>query len=1271
MKYLLTILLLITIFSVSAQKLDNKNVPAGLRNTTPLTEQDAAMFNQLEEVVLPDAYRYMTLPDSLDNSLHPWFRSIISQESYPNCMQSTSIAYNFTYEINRLRDVSAADINNLYTTHFAWNFFNGGNGWYGVNYLFTMDVLKNHGTPSVADYGGMYHGGGERWMSGYNEWYNAMNNRIAGMRKIYVGDEEGLLTLKHWMNDHLDGSETGGVASFIACSPYGLQYLPPESAQSGKLVVTYWCPEALHGMCIVGYNDSIRYDYNGDGLFTNDIDLNDDGIINMKDWEIGALKFANSYGESFANDGYCFMMYKTLADDLDQGGIWLNTVHVIDAKASHETQMTYKVSLEHNYRERVKVSAGISSDLASNKPEHTLSYTIFNYQGGWHYMQGNDTAVQNKTIEFGLDVTPLLSYVEPGQAYKFFLIIEERDPENLGRGQVNYFSLMDYTNGLEEIPCSLTDVVLVGDGKTYLSVNHNPIFNKLEVATADLPLNEAGQPMEMQMAASGGQMPYEWSIDKNYKVNILPSEFPVFDDQKIMSNSLDDSICVQQLGFSFPFYGKNYDSVMLSSSGYVYFDENMYFWSYLVDMAYFLKNNRVVAPFLCTDMMVFEGDGDGIWYEGDENSASFRWKTSMKEMLGSGDFNFAITLYPDGNIDFYYGILDYWGEMRSVTGIADGDILNYSIPELPPTVGIPENSKIEFLANDMADEVSITEDGLLRIVESAPSSIKDVKVVVTDDTHLSAFKTFQLTNGLEILLQTSGNENNTIFNGQQAGLTLQLYNRGTTALSNVNFNLSSDNALMSISDHQEHVDMLPPGHLVVIEDAFSCKSDIESPDEYNVTFKLKAELPGKSYERKFFIQVASPSLEIAGHEILNQTGILEPGRSATLKIDLLNNGGRMSINTSAVLFCDEPYITINQADLDFGTILAGDHASAEVYLSADYHIPFGKEIDFDLLVTDANGLISNLNFSMRVGKVPVCIIDMDPAYYSGPNIHNLLQEMDVETEYTRAFPSSMEKYQSVILCMGMQFSYHKISYQENVVMQEYLNNGGKIYMESRVNWEQDPLWPIFEMFNIETEPYPGLYEILDGVDNTFTAGLSYNNLAGQPFCYFRLKPVPPAYTIFNGREYPYCAAVAHDAGNYKTIGTIFELGALISSDSSELETYVENVLEFFEVIRFSTGIEEVPALAGGGSLKNYPNPFSHQTKIPLELKKKSFVEGAVYDLKGRKLAVLLQGTHLPAGKYNFTWEGTNEAGHQLPGGIYIYRILIDGTPYSGKMIRIP
>ena len=85
-------------------------------------------------------------------------------------------------------------------------------------------------------------------------------------------------------------------------------------------------------MTIVGWNDSIRFDYNNDGQFTNNIDITGDGVIDMKDWEIGGLRFANTYGNAnnlWGNNSFAYMMYATLARNYGDGGIWNNSVHII------------------------------------------------------------------------------------------------------------------------------------------------------------------------------------------------------------------------------------------------------------------------------------------------------------------------------------------------------------------------------------------------------------------------------------------------------------------------------------------------------------------------------------------------------------------------------------------------------------------------------------------------------------------------------------------------------------------------------------------------------------------------------------------------------------------------------------------------------------------------------------------------------------------------------------------------------------------------------
>ncbi len=175
-------------------------------------------------------------------------------------------------------------------------------------------------------------------------------------------------------------------------------------------------------MTIVGYNDSIRWDYNSDGQYTNNIDINGDNVVNMKDWEIGGFKMVQSYGgvPNWGDQGFAYMMYKTVADNLGSGGIWNHCVHVLDVKATCDPKLTAKIILKHNRRKLIKVNVGISNNVNLSKPEIILGYPIYDYHGGDNFMQGGSTEA-DKTIEFGLDLSKLLSDVNLNQAVKVFL----------------------------------------------------------------------------------------------------------------------------------------------------------------------------------------------------------------------------------------------------------------------------------------------------------------------------------------------------------------------------------------------------------------------------------------------------------------------------------------------------------------------------------------------------------------------------------------------------------------------------------------------------------------------------------------------------------------------------------------------------------------------------------------------------------------------------------------------------------------------------------
>ncbi len=73
----------------------------------------------------------------------------------------------------------------------------------------------------------------------------------------------------------------------------------------------------------------------------------------------------------------------------------------------------------------------------------------------------------------------------------------------------------------------------------------------------------------------------------------------------------------------------------------------------------------------------------------------------------------------------------------------------------------------------------------------------------------------------------------------------------------------------------------------------------------------------------------------------------------------------------------------------------------------------------------------------------------------------------------------------------------------------------------------------------------------------------------------------------------------------------------------------------------------------------FPNPFSSRTRIEYQLPQSSYVEIAIYNVQGRRVATLLREVQ-DAGRHHVFWRGTDDNGRAVGSGIYFYRILRNG-----------
>jgi ligand-binding sensor domain-containing protein len=84
-------------------------------------------------------------------------------------------------------------------------------------------------------------------------------------------------------------------------------------------------------------------------------------------------------------------------------------------------------------------------------------------------------------------------------------------------------------------------------------------------------------------------------------------------------------------------------------------------------------------------------------------------------------------------------------------------------------------------------------------------------------------------------------------------------------------------------------------------------------------------------------------------------------------------------------------------------------------------------------------------------------------------------------------------------------------------------------------------------------------------------------------------------------------------------------------------------------------------------LQNYPNPFNPSTHIEFTLKEQTHVLLEVYDILGRRVATLVNEMR-PRGAYTVAWNGANQTGQTVSGGIYIYRMQAGDFVETRRMV---
>lgn len=979
-KYFTLISFLFLFVSVNAQIEDKSNLQNASRfyseQRSTLTLQDSINMFSIQELILPDSYENgsKSTPWMVDNSASPFLRWIYYQTAL-ECGQSAGIAYTFTYEINRLRNVPSDHVSRQFPTHFAWNFKNGGIN-KGVNALETWDVLRTAGTPTIEEWGGTpFFGGEKRWVSGYDFYHSAMKNRVYEVFAIPVSKPEGLQTLKHWLHDHLDGSTTGGLAVFYSSyisNGYSFPTLPSGTPEAGKKVITAFSNYVNHAQTIVGFNDSIRYDYNGDGMFTNHLDINNDGVVDMRDWEIGGLKFTNSFGTDFADNGFCYMTYKTLAESLANGSIWNNTVYVIKVREEVKPKATYKVTIKHPARGRIKVSAGVSPNINDTIPQFTQEFSVFNFQGGDYHMTGGFAEI-DKTLEFGLDISPLLNHLDPNTNAKFFLKVEENAPDSIFNGEIVNFAVLNYASSVNPTTVNYpqNNVPITHNGISLLSLTMPMNFSKPEITDNILPAAEAFENYSHQLTAINGSAPYIWEVDYNYQYQIENQSFPMIGQQQLTPSHNDNGYILRDLPFTFNYFGKKYNQIVIYVDGYIGFNYSLMTWPFPIDYNLMFKSQVLIAPFY-HDLIL--NAGHGIWFESSSNHVGIRWKAAPKGQ-NTSEVNVALKIYENGEIEFFYGNIQMGNTTQWKCAISRGNAKEVIYPSLSNSFTTNTlEQRIKFTSNNFPEDLHLAANGVLSGVVTNAYNNQPLHLKVIDNNDIVSQKTVSISslfsNRIVVTSHSviAGNDDR-IDAGEEVKLTVSITNIDTAAVTNARIIASSSDPYISFTDNEEYFGYIGAGNTYTLNNAFRFNVSGNVPNEHPIHVNLEVECDGLPSGTQITLIAYSADISIVSVDVFDgNNNALNASETDTIRVVLKNTGGTTLHQISAAVSTQEQGIVMIKTSDSASVFMPGQSIQLEFIISTLPSFVENRMYDFVLQLNSQEQFTFTEVFSLYSGS---------------------------------------------------------------------------------------------------------------------------------------------------------------------------------------------------------------------------------------------------------------------------------------------------------------
>ena len=408
------------------------------------------------------------------------------------------------------------------------------------------------------------------------------------------------------------------------------------------------------------------------------------------------------------------------------------------------------------------------------------------------------------------------------------------------------------------------------------------------------------------------------------------------------------------LPFTFQFYGRQYTQASITSNGFIAFGatQNADWRNWRLPGAG--GPNPMIAVFW-DDLQLESGSGVYTYYNSTQHYYVIEWYNVISGYDRITPETFQAILYDpvfyptitnDGQIKLQYKIFnnidqgsgDIYPHGNFCTiGIKDHygtDGLEYTFNNTYPTAASP-------LSNEKALFISTPE-------------------IISDTPHLNIA-------GTTIL---DPNSNNHLEPGETAQLQILLRNNGLSAAENVIAVLSCSDSYVTINTNTANYGSIAEDSQALPQNNFILSISPSCPGGHTINFTLNISGSDLNWVYYFSLEVYVPILEFGTYTVLDADGdydgILDPGETANLSVQLLNTGEVASNAGTATITSSTEGINIITGTAQFTAIAGNGNANLVFLLSADASVAVGTMANI-LCSAVAGSYSASTNIILEIG----------------------------------------------------------------------------------------------------------------------------------------------------------------------------------------------------------------------------------------------------------------------------------------------------------------